>query len=127
MSESEQYTRLAFMLSLKDKNIHHHQMRFSLQGGCAGQQCRVDGLPADKVYFEGSQPFCNEKTVCLSFIFSLPARPDGKSPFQEQRRSRAPVCHKPPRPFPSHQHALAASQGRACCKVRRMREKEYKS
>ena len=68
MSESEQYTRLAFMLSLKDKNIHHHQMRFSLQGGCAGQQCRLDGLPTDKVYIEGSQPFCNEKTVSVIYI-----------------------------------------------------------
>ena len=66
MSESVEYTRLAFMLSLEDENIH--QMRFSLQGGCAGQQCRLDGLPTDKVYFEGSQPFCNEKTVSVIYI-----------------------------------------------------------
>ena len=72
MSESVQYTRLAFMLSLEDKNIHHHQMRFSLQGGCAGQQCRLDGLPTDKVYIKSSRPFCNEKTV--SVIYILPPR-----------------------------------------------------
>ena len=80
MSESVQYTRLAFMLSLEAKYIYHHQMRFSLQGGCAGQQCRLDGLPTDKVYIKSSRPFCNEKTV--SVIYILPPRQTRwKTPF----------------------------------------------